>query len=169
MSKTNGAKTVEIEAIQELTEKKPRGLIKILKGLLADESVLYAKLRNYHWNVTGVNFYPLHAAFEAQFHEIADMTDDIAERIRQYGANAPGTMEEFIQKARLSETPGIYPDAQTMVANLVSDHQAMIGFLNAGIESIGEKSADVGVIDLLTSHLQQHQKMTWMLRMCLEG
>lgn len=27
----------------------------LLNGLLADEQVLYHKVRNYHWNVTGTN------------------------------------------------------------------------------------------------------------------
>ena len=169
MSTTNGAKTLEMEPNQELAEKQQRGVVKILKVLLADESLLYTRLRNYHWNVTGVNFFALHAAFEDQFTEVADMADDVAERIRQYGANAPGTMGEFVQKTRLREEPGVYPDAQTMVANLVTDHVALSRFLREDVEKIDGESEDVGAVDLLTRLLQQHQKMAWMLRMCLEG
>jgi starvation-inducible DNA-binding protein len=169
MSKTNGAKTVEVEPNQALTEKRQNGVVKSLKVLLADESVLYLKLRNYHWNVTGVNFYPLHMAFEEQLNKIADVIDEVAERIRQYGAKAPGTMAEFIRKARLGEEPGVYPDARTMVANLVTDHEAIVGYLREDIKKIDEVSGDVGVVDLLTALLQQHQKMAWMLRMYLES
>src|SRR5690349_3125097 len=100
MSKSNGAKPVGIEPDQELVEKQPRVVVKILKVLLADESVLYARLRNYHWNVTGANFFSLHIAFASQFYEIAILTDEVAERIRQYGTHAPGTMDEFIRKSR---------------------------------------------------------------------
>lgn len=169
MAKTNGAKTAELERSQELTEKQQWGVAKFLKVLLATESVLYTRLRNYHWNVTGVNFYALHAAFEDQFNEIADMTDELAERIRQYGVNAPGTMDEFIRKSRLSEAPGVYPDARTMVKNLTADHEAIVRFLRADIETIGEKFGDIGAVDLLTGHLQKHEKMAWMLRMYLDG
>lgn len=168
MAKTNGAKTAEIERSKALTEKQQRGVVKFLKVLLATESVLYTRLRNYHWNVTGMDFYALHAAFEDQFNEIADMTDELAERIRQYGANAPGTMDEFIRKARLSEAPGVYPDARTMVTNLAADHEAIVRFLRADIETIGEKFEDIGAADLLTGHLQKHEKMAWMLRMYLD-
>ena len=56
-----------------------------------------------------------------------------------------------------------------MIANLVTDHEAIIRFLREDIETIGEKSGDVGSIDLLTCLLQQHEKMAWMLRMCMEG
>ena len=78
-------------------------------------------------------------------------------------------MDEFIRKSRLSEAPGVYPDARTMVKNLVTDHEVIIRFLVADIEGIGEKSGDVGVVDLLTGILQQHEKMAWMLRMFLES
>lgn len=165
MTKTNGANTVEITPDLGLNEKPPKGVVKILKTLLADESVLYAKLRNYHWNITGVDFYPLHAAFESQFREIADVADDVAERIRQYGANAPGTMDEFIRKTRLGEEPGVYPDSRTMVVNLVADHEIIIRCLREDIEKI----EDVGAADLMTGLLQRHEKMAWMLRACLEG
>ena len=33
-------------------------IVKNLSRLLADEHVLYVKLRNYHWNVTGPYFQP---------------------------------------------------------------------------------------------------------------
>ena len=54
----------------------------ILKQLLADEHVLYVKLRNYHWNVTGMNFQQLHAFFSEQYTAVSTYIDDIAERIR---------------------------------------------------------------------------------------
>lgn len=169
MAKTNGAKKTKVEPNQVLSEKQRRKLVKILKVLLADESLLYIKLRNYHWNIIGPYFYSLHAAFEHQFYDIADLADEIAERIRQYGDNAPGTMDEFIQTARLRETPGIYPDAWTMVGNLAADHEAIIRYLREDVDKIGAESGDVGVMDLLTGLLQRHEKMAWVLRACLEG
>lgn len=167
MPKTHAEKTVEID--HELTEKQPNSVVKSLKVLLADESVLYTRLRNYHWNVTGVDFYALHAAFEDQLDDIAVVIDDIAERIRQLGVHAPGTMDEFIRKARLEEDPRVYPDARTMVANLVADHESVVLFLRNDIKQMTHESGDVGVIDLLTTILQQHQKMAWMLWMYLES
>jgi starvation-inducible DNA-binding protein len=167
MSKSNGVKKLEIKPEEEPTQKH-QGVVKVLKVLLADEAVLYTKLRNYHWNVTGANFFPLHAAFESQFHEIAEVGDVVAERIRQYGDNAIGTMDEFLRKTHLFEESGVYPDAGTMVTNLVADHETIIRFLLKEIEAISEKSGDVGVVDLLTSLLQLHEKMVWMLRMYLE-
>ena len=44
-----------------------KGVNQILNALLADEYVLYTKTRNYHWNVTGMQFNDLHKFFESQY------------------------------------------------------------------------------------------------------
>jgi hypothetical protein len=49
---------------------------------LADEYVLYTKTRNYHWNVVGPQFNDLHKFFEAQYEELDDVVDEVAERMR---------------------------------------------------------------------------------------
>lgn len=168
MATKRAEKVIEITPDLGLPEKSQENIANILKIGLADETVLYQKLRNYHWNVSGHHFFELHKAFEDQYNEIADVIDEVAERIRQYGVYAPGTMQEFKQLTRLSEQPGVYPDARTMVANLVADHETMIRNLREDIESIDDNDDDVGAEDLLTGILQQHQKMAWMLRMYLE-
>lgn len=145
------------------------GITAILKTLLADEVVLYTKLRNYHWNVNGPHFYPLHQLFEAQYDEVAEIIDEVAERIRQFGVAAPGTLAEFQEMARLKEQPGEAPTAMTMVATLAADHEALVRYLREDIETVDDEADEVGVEDLLTGLLQQHQKMAWMLRATAEA
>ncbi len=172
MAKANGTKTAKvIERTPDLgiSQNQQQDVATILKIVLADEALIYQKLRNYHWNVTGPHFFELHSALEEQYDEIADVVDEVAERIRQFGVFAPGTLEEFKQITRMSEEPGVYPDARTMVANLVADHESVVRNLRGDIEMIDKKDDEVGAVDLLTGILQQHQKMAWMLRMYLEG
>lgn len=168
-AKPNGTKVAEIKPDLGIAKNQQQDVTNILKIVLADETLLYQKLRNFHWNVTGASFFSLHAAFEKQYNEIADVIDEVAERIRQFGVFTPGTMEELRQITRLSEQPGVYPDARTMVANLVADHESVVRNLRGDIEMIDETADEVGAEDLLTGILQQHQKMAWMLRMVLEG
>jgi starvation-inducible DNA-binding protein len=165
----NGTKTAELKPDLGVSKNQQQDVTNILKIAVADETLLYQKLRNYHWNVTGPQFFSLHTAFEKQYKEIADVIDEVAERIRQFGVFSPGTMEELLQITRLSEQPGVVPDARTMVANLVADHESMIRNLRGDIEMIDEQDDEVGAEDLLTGILQQHQKMAWMLRATLEG
>ncbi|MCU0495998.1 MAG: DNA starvation/stationary phase protection protein [Anaerolineae bacterium] len=145
-----------------------QGVAQILCTVLADEVLLYTKLRKFHWNVTGESFFALHEAFEKQYDEVAIIVDEVAERIRVYGAVAPGTLVEFQNMTRLTETPGVNPDARGMVAELVADYEMLIEYLNEDIEEIDDEFDDVGAEDLLTGILRQHQKQLWMLRSFLQ-
>ena len=60
-----------------------------LSALLADSYTLYLMTHNFHWNVTGPLFNTLHVMFMTQYTEEWTALDDIAERIRALGHNAP--------------------------------------------------------------------------------
>lgn len=173
MAKIHGVKAVGIELNRELTDDQQQIVVKLLHVLLADEAVLYIKLRHYHWNVTGTNSYPFHAPFEDQSNEIADVVDNVAERIYHYsGVSAPGAMDELIRNAHQGEEINRFPDARTMMVNLVADHDEIVRSLYEHIESLGEQighGVESELLTLLTSLLLRHQAMAWVLQIYLDG
>ncbi len=144
-------------------------VVDILNTLLSDEFVLYAKTRNYHWNVVGPQFNDLHKFFESQYDALAAIVDDVAERARALGGKALGTMKEFLQNTRMKEHPGKYPDARDMVSELLSDHETVVRSLRVDLETCQNKYHDAGTADFLTGLMEQHEKMAWMLRAFMEG
>ena len=141
-----------------------KGVVEILNSLLADEYVLYTKTRNYHWNVVGPQFNDLHKFFQAQYEELDDIVDEVAERARSLGGRATGTLTEFVRHARLTEKAGDAPDARQMIANLLVDHEAIVRTLRGDLQVCAERFGDAGSSDFLTGLLEQHEKMAWMLR-----
>jgi starvation-inducible DNA-binding protein len=139
-------------------------VVEILNTLLADEFLLYAKSRNYHWNVTGPQFNDLHKFFESLYEALDEVIDDVAERTRALDGRAFGTLEEFRTKARLGEKPGAVPPARDMLASLLADHEAIIRALRADIDTVNDRYRDVGTADFLTGLLEKHEKTAWMLR-----
>jgi starvation-inducible DNA-binding protein len=150
-----------------ISDKDRQEINSILAKVLADEYVLYTKIRNYHWNVVGPHFSEYHRLFADQYTVLDGDIDEIAERIRSLGAKTPATLAEFAKTASIKEHPGSYPDAQAMVTNLVTDHEAIIRTLRADVESC-VKYNDVGTADFLTGLLEKHEKTAWMLRSILE-
>lgn len=145
-----------------------QGVATILSRLLADEHVLYIRLRNYHWNLVGMSFGPLHALFQQQYEALADDIDEVAERMRMLGPTVPGTMTEFLQLATLAERPGELPDERGMVAQLVADHEAIIRHLRRDLRACDEQYDDMGTSDFLTALMERHEKMAWLLRAHIE-
>jgi starvation-inducible DNA-binding protein len=151
-----------------LTDEQRAGVVEILNHTLSDQNVLYTKTRNYHWNVVGEHFRDLHKLLEEQYEQLAVAIDETAERTRQLGAPALGTMAEFLKQAQLKEQPGDYPDAFTMLSNLCADHEAVIRQLREDADACDEQYHDMGTNDFLLGLVQAHEKMAWMLRSFLE-
>ena len=146
-----------------------KGVVELLSTVLADEYVLYTKTRNYHWNVVGPQFNDLHKFFEAQYEELDDFVDDVAERIRQLGGRTPGTLDEFAKATRLDEQPGQHPEAKGMLAALLADHEAVIQAIRGDLATAQDKFGDAGTSDFLTGLMEKHEKMAWMLRSYLDS
>lgn len=145
------------------------GVCEILNGRLADEYVLYTKTRKYHWNVTGIEFAQLHAFFEEQYDILEEAIDEIAERVRQLGFMAIGTLDEFKTLSKIKEEPGYNPRAIDMIRDLLRDHETIIQQLRQDVDTTAEKYHDTGTSDFLTAQMETHEKMAWMLRAHLEG
>lgn len=152
-----------------LTDRQRAGVVDILNALLADEYLLYTKTRNCHWNVVGPQFSDLHKFFEAQYEELDEIVDEVAERARSLGGRAAGSLAEFSKLTRLKEPPGSTPDARQMLANLLADHESIIRILREDLETAVDRHKDAGTNDFLTGLMEQHEKMAWMLRAFLEG
>jgi starvation-inducible DNA-binding protein len=162
-----GAKT-SVTPDLGLSDANVQGVATILSRLLANEHLLYTRLRNYHWNVVGMAFGPLHALFQTQYEALAGDIDDIAERIRMLGPTVPGTLAEFLQLATIVEHPGDLPDDRGMVAQLVDDHEVIIRHLRSDLRACDEQYDDMGTSDYLTGLMEKHEKLAWLLRAHIE-
>ncbi len=144
-------------------------LVETLNMRLCDEYVLYTKTRKYHWNVVGPRFHQLHEFFEEQYEILDEMIDEVAERTRQLGGKSLGTLDEFVRHSSINEEPGQNPDAQTMVSNLLKDHETIIKTLRKNADEAEEQYEDMATNDFFLEAVQKHEKMAWMLRAHLEG
>ncbi len=152
-----------------ISDKNCKGSVDLLNQLLSDEYLLYTKTRNYHWNVIGPDFSQLHKFFESQYEELDDIIDEVAERARSLGGKSLGTLKEFLERAKLKEFPGNYPNSSKMLSNLLADHEAVIQSLRESLEICADQYKDIGTNDFLTGLMERHEKMAWMIRSFLES
>jgi len=132
-----------------------------LQQFLATTYSLYLKTQNFHWNVTGPIFNMLHAFFEAQYEELANAVDLIAERIRALDHYASGSFSEFIKLTRIKDATG-KKNAEEMIEELVADHRIIVDLIRE-LLPISEDCEDLASQDLLIERLKTHEKAIWML------
>ena len=152
--KASGAPAVNIG----ISEKDRAAIASGLSHLLAD---------NFHWNVTGTLFNSLHDMFMAQYTELWNAVDPIAERIRSLGHVAPGSYAQFGKLASLKDAPAHPPKALEMVRILVEGHEG-VARTARDLFPLADKAGDEPTADLLTQRLTLHEQTAWMLRSLLE-
>ncbi len=167
MSK-NARKTAAAPAIHiGIADKDRAAIANGLSRLLADTYTLYLTTHNFHWNVTGPMFNSLHAMFMAQYTELWNAVDPIAERIRSLGHVAPGSYAQFGKLSTVPDAPAQPPKALEMVAILVKGHEAVARTARELFPTV-DKASDEPTADLLTQRLTVHEQTAWMLRSLLE-
>jgi starvation-inducible DNA-binding protein len=150
-----------------ISEKDRAAIAGGLARLLADTYTLYLTTHNFHWNVTGPMFNTLHTMFMAQYTELWNAVDPVAERIRSLGHPAPGSYAQFGKLSSLKDAPATPPKALEMVRILVEGHEAVARTARA-IFPLADKAGDEPTADLLTQRLTVHEQTAWMLRSMLE-
>jgi starvation-inducible DNA-binding protein len=140
----------------------------VLNGILSDEFLLYLKTRNAHWNIEGPDFYNKHKFFEAQYQELDEIVDDVAERIRKLGHYATATMKDYLQLTHLTELSRATNDATGYIKELLGDHESIIIRLRENINHIANDLKDAGTSDYITGLMESHERMAWMLRAHLQ-
>jgi starvation-inducible DNA-binding protein len=137
-------------------------LVQAVNQQVANWTVLYVKLHNYHWYIKGKNFFTLHAKFEELYNEANVHVDELAERILALEAKPVATMKEVLETSSLKEATGKENEEQ-MVQSVVDDFEKMVDELQEAIE-LAEEAKDEGTGDMLIAVKQSLKKHIWMLK-----
>jgi starvation-inducible DNA-binding protein len=134
---------------------------------VAELAVETLKAQNYHWNVTGMAFGPLHELFQKIYEDHFEAQDELQERVRALGAHAVGKYAAFLARARIAECDGKI-DARMMVGNLAADQELLSGAMLA-LATLADEQGDMVTNDIAIQRAGVHDKFAWMLRSHLEG
>ncbi|MEM6486996.1 MAG: DNA starvation/stationary phase protection protein [Pseudomonadota bacterium] len=142
----------------------------IIDGLtqaLSETVVTTMKAQNYHWNVEGMSFGPLHDMFQKLYEDHFSGQDDLAERIKALDGHALGTLAGHLERSKITECAGDV-DAPTMIGTLLADEQMLAGTMYA-LSDVAAKHGDKLTEDLAIERGRTHEKFAWMLRAHLKG
>ncbi len=132
-----------------------------LNVLLADYHVHYQKLRNFHWNILGKNFFDLHNRFEEMYNDTRVKIDEVAERIVTLKYHPISKLSDYIEVSRIKESSHLLTDEE-MVADIINDNKIILEQLGKIIER-ATKAKDEGTLDLMGAYIRELEKSTWLL------
>jgi starvation-inducible DNA-binding protein len=142
-------------------------MIILLNETLAANFDLQSQVKQAHWNVKGIHFYPLHLLFDELAGHLAELTDEIAERITAIGGYATGTARMAAENSTLPEIPTDIDAGVDYLRALVERYSIHASNLRAGIDA-ADAAGDKDTADLLTQASRIVDKDLWFLQAHLQ-
>ena len=137
-------------------------IIQELNGILADLTVFYQKLRHYHWNIKGPQFFQLHEKYELVYTELGDTIDALAERIVGLDGVPLHTLAQMLEATSLEEDAEL-PAGSVMVSRTIADIDVLTEKLAGAIEA-AEKAEDRTTTNLLDETKDSLEAHLWMYK-----
>ena len=137
-------------------------IIDALNQAIAETAVTTMLAQNFHWNVTGMGFGPLHDLFQKIYEDHFQAQDDLAERIKAIGGHAEGTLAGMIKRSKIEEHNGHASD--TDMIKMMLDAQETVAHTLIGACDIAAEYNDKLTEDLCIGRAREHQKFAWMLK-----
>ena len=133
-----------------------------LNQSVAETAVATMMAQNFHWNVTGMAFGPLHDLFQKMYEDHFVAQDDLAERIRALDAHAEGTLAGMIKRSKVKEFEGKATDKEMI--KMLQEAQETLAATLAGAGAVAAEHGDTLTEDLCIARGQTHEKFAWFLR-----
>lgn len=137
-------------------------IVEALNQSVAETAVATMLAQNFHWNVTGMAFGPLHALFQEIYEDHFVAQDDLAERIKALDGHAEGQLAGMLKRSKVAEGDGHATDREMVEAMKVAEETLASTLAGAGELAAGH--GDTLTEDLCIARGQTHEKFAWMLR-----
>lgn len=143
---------------------------KVIEQLLqiqADSHSLWIKFHNYHWNVKGLQFAMVHKYTEEAYDSIAELFDDVAERVLQLKGKALVCPKTLMEKAKAPKAEKDVFGAVEVLELVKKDYEYMLKEFKK-LDELSEKAADTTTQAFAQEKIAYLEKALWMLDSTLD-
>ncbi len=152
---------MELVSPNELTRPSSE-IIEALNQAIAETAITTMLAQNFHWNVTGMGFGPLHDLFQKIYEDHFEAQDDLAERVKAIGGHAEGMLASMIKRSKVNEHNGHASDIEMI--KIMAEAQEIIAQTLIGACDVASQCGDKLTEDLCVGRAREHQKFAWILK-----
>lgn len=134
---------------------------------VADFGVMYVKIHNYHWHVSGVNFKVAHEMTESYYEEVSDAYDKVAERLLQLGEVSPASLKEYLAITGIKEETAHSFCIVGVATALKADFEYILKELHE-TQKLASESGDCTTDGIVSGIIENFEKHVWMLSATLK-
>ena len=130
---------------------------------VAETAVTTMMAQNFHWNVTGMAFGPLHALFQEIYEDHFTAQDDLAERIRSIGHTVDGRLHSMIGASKVVEDKSDAAKTDLEMIACLAEAERTVAATLSGASDIAASNGDKLTEDLCVERGRVHEKFAWLL------
>lgn len=142
-------------------------MVEKLNMYLADLSVLYHKLQNFHWYIKGKDFFVVHAKLEEYYDNIKESIDEIAEHILMIGGQPEATLESYLKLSKIKEAPAKEVTSDKIYEEVIKDFEYLLASV-VDIKKDADEASDYLTSSLMDDYIKNFTKSLWMLKQTLK-
>ena len=134
-----------------------------LNLLLSNLNVFYRKLQNYHWNITGKDFFITHEKLEEYYNDINNQIDEIAEVIVAKNCKVLATMKEYLETSQIKEVESKKVKSCDIWNIVLKDYETLIENCKK-IKNEAENENCAVTSSLMDEYITSYSKKLWMVK-----
>jgi len=140
--------------------------IKQLKVLQASSLVMFTKLHNYHWNIKGMQFFPIHEMTEKMYEQFSTLYDDCAERVLQLGDKPYVVLGDLQKNSLIKEDKKTDFTAEYVLKNILADFETLLKEFKK-LSKIADENDDSTTVAFADDNVAHLEKNIWMIKATL--
>ncbi len=137
-------------------------IIKELKQVQADAHALYIKMHNYHWNIKGMDFFPIHSKTEEIYNNMSVLYDDAAERVLQLGGKPHLTIKQLSDATKIKEETEESFKSRDVIININEDYKYLLELFK-NISNIASTNNDKVTEAYADDQVAKLEKEIWVI------
>lgn len=141
-------------------------VIKQLKVIQGSSLVMFSKVHNYHWNIKGAQFFPVHEMTEKIYDQFSEIFDESAERILQLGDKPLVLLEDYAKNSVVKEDKKTDFDAPYVLKNILADYEILLVEFKK-LSKLADDAQDNTTVAFADDNVAHLEKNIWMVKATL--
>jgi len=137
-------------------------IIENLKQIQADAHAMYVKIHNYHWNVEGMDFFPVHNQTEEIYTSMSTLYDDVAERVLQLGGKPYLTISDLANATKIEEETKDSFRSKEVIESIINDYNYFLVSFRA-LSEVSSQAGDKTTEAFADEKVASLEKQLWMI------
>ena len=141
--------------------------VQLMNTYISNLAILNIKMHNLHWNITGIQFMPIHKFTEELYDDFFIKYDVVAEQLKMLGDSPLATTKDYLENATVTEVPAKDFNTNEVLKILVADLNLMKD-LATEIRNIADQEDDFTTVMIFEDHVAGYSKNLWFINSMLK-